>query len=312
MNYSNWYEMVAGHSRFPKFEKYLARGSLSVYHEDSLFDYRSFIGLLITLVGVFSIFALHPDNYDFLVLGTLFSFFGFLILVASLLMNKSKQSQYRYHGLSRNRISDAVTFIDSQIAQSKDSVSTVPYRNNTVLSPSEIITKRESYLLFLKDTRGLITWPADVIIPLENDLQKNRKSLSTFVATLVLIFAILVLSNYFLLMSGTLWVVVVGFLLLISCTIQCPIFSAFFLMKNMHMFKGEWIIDVRRSESIQLEDSLKEIFSLLHSQFPYPLRFYVVHEYPQLMYTGRTKVAKSHFQLREAVLYPSDTAYDTM
>ena len=305
MNNSYWYEMAEGHSRFPEFEKNLARKRLSVYHEDSLFDYRSFFGILVMLVGAFFIFFGNPDNYDFFVVGTLLFFAGLSILAASLLMNKSKQSLYRYHGLSRHRISDAITFIDSRIAQSKDADSTIPCQKKEVLSPTDFVAKRESYFLFIKDTRGLITWPSEIITPLENDLEKNRKSLSSFVVALIVIFIILVLSTYFLIMSGTLWLVVVGFFLLASCTIQCPIFSAFFLMKNMYMFKGEWIADVRRSESIQLEDTLKEIFSLLSSQFPYPLRFHVAHEYPQLMYTGRTKANKSHIQLKEAVLYPS-------
>jgi ABC-type multidrug transport system fused ATPase/permease subunit len=304
--------MVEGKARFPEFEKYLERGGFSVYHEDSLLDYRSFTGILITIIGVFFVIFTSPYNSDYVVLAILPSIFGFLLVIVSILMNKSNQHLYRYQGFSRHRISEAIMFIDSQLAQTKKSESTVPYHDNAPFSNYELISKRENFILFLKDTRGLITWPAELIIPIEKSLQNNQKHLSSFIATLVTIFVILVLATYFLLMSGFYWLVVVGVLLLVFCTIECPIASVIYMVKNKHVFKGEWIVDVRRSEFIQLEDSLKEIFSLLSSQFPYPLRFFLVHEYPQLEYTGRMKTTKSNVQLREAVLYPADTTDSRM
>jgi ABC-type multidrug transport system fused ATPase/permease subunit len=311
VDYFTWKDMVEGKTCFPEFEKYLERGSLSVYHEDSLFDYRSFIGILIVFIGAFFIFCRNPDNYDFLILGTLIFFFGFLLLIVSLLMSKSKQKLYKYQGLSRHRISEAIMFIDALLPQPSVFESTEPNHENAIFSSQEMISKRDSFLLFLKATKGLVTWPSELINRLEGELQNNQKNLPFCVATSVIVFIILVVINYFLLMSGNLLIVVLGFLLFISCTIEWPLAVVIITLKNRHVFKGEWILDVRKSDSIGLEESLLEIFSLLGSYFPFPLRFFVVKEYPQLTYTGRMKPSKSLIQLREAVLYPTNSAANT-
>jgi hypothetical protein len=311
VDYFPWKDMVEGQTHFPEFEKYLERGSLSVYHEDSIFDYRSFIGILILFIGAFFIFFRSPDNYDFLILGTLLFSSGFLLLIASILMNRSKQKLYKYQGLSRHRISEAIMFIDARLLQPSVFDSTEPNHENVIFSSQELISKRDSFLLFLKSTEGLVTWPSELIHPIESELQNNQKNLPLYLAVSVIIFIILVLTNYFLLMAGNLLIVAMGFLLLISCTIQWPLAVVIITLKNMHVFRSEWILDVRRSDSIGLEESLIEIFSLLGSRFPFPLRFFVVKEYPPLTYTGRMKPSKSKVQLREAVLYPTNLAADT-
>ena len=63
---------------------------------------------------------------------------------------------------------------------------------------------------------------------------------------------------------------------------------------------------MKKTDSIELEETLSEIFALLQTEYRYPLRFYLVKDYPQLKYTGRTKTSETLVQLKEAVFYPRD------
>jgi hypothetical protein len=300
--------MVEGRARFPMFEKLLEGESTSVYHEELLVDRRIVVGVLIIIIGVVCLIFSTPGSPILFPLGLSLFLIGFLAILADIILNIFERRQYRFHGLSRMLMSKAIAYIDSQLTKSKDLVSTVPDDSNVAFSNYELISMRDDFIRFLESTTGLLTWPSDIITPIENDLQNNQRHLSTFVGVLVAIFIILVVSNYFLLISGSFWLVAIGLFLLVCCTIQCPIVSGGFMIKNRRMFRSDWIANVKRSDSIQLEESLTDIFSLLSSQFSYPLRLYVVKEYSQLTYTGRLKSTKSHIQLREAVLYPVDAA----
>ncbi|MDH4214270.1 MAG: hypothetical protein OEV85_10145 [Candidatus Thorarchaeota archaeon] len=297
-----WKDMVDGNSSFPEFERLLEKDARSVYHEDNLIDARFGIGMLLAVIGL-TIILLGSSLSSFISLGLALITLGLLIMIATIMMNQSKQRKYKFYGLSRSLISEAIMYIDIQISQSKDSESSVRSDEIPQFSSSEIVSKRDKFLLFLRSTKGLITWPSETINPIEETLRINREKLPSFLTCLIVIFFVLAIATYFLLISGILLVVAIGLILLI-CTIQYPFTILQFLRKNLHVFKGEWISDVPRSEQIQLEESLNEIFSRLQSEFLYPLRFFVVREYPSLKYTGRMKTSSSLIRLKEAILYP--------
>jgi hypothetical protein len=67
------------------------------------------------------------------------------------------------------------------------------------------------------------------------------------------------------------------------------------------------IHNIKKSDSIQPEDTVGEILDLFQTEFPTPLRLYVVGDYSQLTYTGRTKTSDTLVRLKEAILYPKLT-----
>jgi len=303
--------MAEGHSRFPEFERLLEKKLPSVYHEESFLGFFSAIGILISIIGVF-VLLFGQDIHSWVsALGLLIFFFGFLVLIVSILRGLSDRRKYRFQGLSRFLISDAIMYIDSQIVPSGVFESTDSGHDSTAFSNSWLVSKREKFIIFMKATAGLISWPSEIVEPIEHDIKNNQERLPVFITAIIAIFIVLVLPNYFLLMSEVFMLVIIGLFLLICCTIQWPFAAGYIVFRNWFFFRGGWILDVRRSDSIQLEESLTEILSLLQSQFPYPLRFFFIKEYPLLTYTGRIETADVGVRLREAVLYPSDTAIGT-
>jgi multisubunit Na+/H+ antiporter MnhG subunit len=301
--------MVEGYSDFPEFEKLLEKESPSVYHEEYLLDKRVGIGIILSIIGIIVIIFSSSNLCTYIGLGIIL--IGFLTATTCIVINRLKQRRYTFQGLSRNLISKAIMFIDLQLSKLKTIESTVPHHENLPYSYLELNSMRESFILFLKSTKGLITWPIEIINPMEDSLRKNRKQLPTFLTTLVVMFFILVLSCYFLLASGFFLLVAVG-LILLSCTIPYPFYVPIYMIKRMYLFKDDWITDVSRSDSISLEESLLRIFSLLGSKFPFPLRFHLMGEYQLLEYTGRTKSSSTHVILKEAVLYPRSSTQNEM
>ena len=64
------------------------------------------------------------------------------------------------------------------------------------------------------------------------------------------------------------------------------------------------------SKMQKIAETLNEIFILLQRDYSNPLRFYLVREYPQLVYTGRTKTSDALVRLKEAVFYPERVSTD--
>jgi preprotein translocase subunit SecE len=163
---------------------------------------------------------------------------------------------------------------------------------------------RRKFQKLVKSTIGLITWPSKLIDELEREIQEEKKNLRPCLITVFLFFLVMSVITYY---ANTLggWLLFTPVLLFI-CSFQIIILYFRDLYNRAHIFRGNWIHQVQKSESIQLEETIDEIFNLLQSEFPYPLRFYFTGEYPKLTYTGRTVTSYAFNPLKEAVFYPQN------
>jgi len=303
--------MVEGYADFPEFERLIEEGSSTVYHEVLQYEWDQIIGIFVAIFSLFplgfSYLKLYPIMQDSIIqsIGLMVSLIGVIIFLRGFVLHHRLLRKYRYQGLSRNIISDAITYIDSQLAISEEFKKGASSQRNIPYSTTKFLTMREQFVIFIKSTAGLISWPSEIINNIELDLNYRRKGLRILFAFLVFFFFILAIASYYLLTSGELYLELLGlipaFLLLQSAYHELRI-----LQKSPHKFKIDWIAQVKKTDSIELEETLSEIFALLQTEYRYPLRFYLVKDYPQLKYTGRTKTSETLVQLKEAVFYPRD------
>jgi hypothetical protein len=310
-NIPRWENMVEGYTQFPEFEKSLEKEALSVYHEEWNQESIMSIGVSFIALGLLPGFLTRFSKNDALFTGLIFSTIGIVIILIPPVMKRTKWSMYSFRGLSRKTISDSIMFLDSKLAQPDELESTAPYHEKEPLTSFQYSKMKLELPKFIKSTTGLITWPSELISEFKMELEDDRHRFPGFIICIVTILLIPLVAMYFMYTSGSDVLLVFAYIsLFIILQVTCNIPQI--LISNLYMFNNEWLSYVRTSQTCQLEESLNEIFTLLHSEFPHPLRFYLVREYPLLKYTGRTKTSNTLVRLKEAVLYPLDSIQNEM
>jgi hypothetical protein len=216
----------------------------------------------------------------------------------------SDLKQHNFQKLSQSTIADAIMYLEARFAGLEMLVSVVPWHEKMALSSSSIEKYKREFQKLVISTTGLITWPSALINELEKDVgdaqHDVRPCTLAFLALLIAISAI----TYYILTLESLWVWLIavppfGFSLIYVYIM--------FLFQTTHLFGFNRIHDIKKSDSIQLEDTIGAIFDLLQTEFSTPLRLYVIGDYSQLIYTGRTKTSDTLVRLKEAILYPKLT-----
>lgn len=298
---------MEGDRSFSKFERWLEEEHSSVYEEEFLHRSDLPIGALFAFFGfypwILSNLALGPLQ----IIGLATSFLGIMILLRAYVLYRSQLRQYSYRGLSRKTITDAIMFIDSKNVQPEELESPAPYHEKSIDSGYIIGMKEKKFSNFVKSTAGLIVWPSEFINEIKRDLEKKKKRLRFCSISLLVLLLLLMLITYNIFNSGGTILIWIVFIPLVLCTLQSIYYYFQYVFDNSHLLKNNWISDMILSESIQLEETMIEILSRLQAEFQFPLRFHLGHEYPHLVYTGRTKTTYTLVRLKEAVLYPQDT-----
>ena len=297
------------YSTFHEFERLLDKENSIVYHEVFQYDLDKLVGILLAVFGTLPLgfigLELYPimQNSMIVPIGLIVSCIGVIVFMRGFVLHRQLMRDYRYRGLSRNTISDAIIYIDSQLAMADEFNKDAPHSENIPYSIAEFARRRRQFIILIKSTAGAITWPSEVISLIEADVKNNRKGLPRLFVFLSAIIFVLTLVGYFMETSGEFYLAVLG-LIPIYCILMFVYFPLRMYTSDPHMFREDWLPQVQKSESIQLGESLNEVFALLNSEYEYPLRFHLVKEYPQLKYTGRAKTSDTHVRLKEAVLYP--------
>ena len=296
--------VVEGENRFPKFERWLQKEYPSAYEEEIYHRSEWPIGILLTTFGFFpwvlSNFAFGPIQ----IVGLGASLFGIIVIIAGLVRYRLKLEHYRYHGLTRMTISDAIMSLDAHIVTPDEVELLAPYYEKPEPLRSERVAKRFALTKFIKNTAGLIEWPSDFIIHMKENLKHEEKQLRTFSISFVVFLLIPITMTYYFLTSGSFFFISLYFAPLAFCIAEVAYGYFRNLSNHSYLFRGNWLLDVVTSESVRLEETMVRILNLLHLEFQYPLRFYLSREYPLLTYTGRTKTTLTLARLKEAILYP--------
>jgi len=212
--------------------------------------------------------------------------------------------QHNFQKLSQNTITDAIMYLEARFVQPEMLVSAVPYHEKMAISSGSIEKYKREFQKFVISTTGLITWPSILIDELEKDVGDAQHDVRPctlgFLALLITISAV----TYYILTLESLWVWLIvvgpfGFSLIYAYIL--------YLFQTTHLFGFNRIHDIKKSDSIQLEDTIGAIFDLLQTEFPTLLRLYVIGDYSQLIYTGRTKTSDTLVRLKETILYPKLT-----
>ncbi len=210
---------------------------------------------------------------------------------------------HSFQKLSEKTITDAITYLEARFAQPEQLVSAVPYHQKKAVSSHKLGTFRREFEKFVISTTGLITWPSSIADEFEMDVRKTRSGIGPCTLALLVILIVAAAATYYLLSLDLLWVclLVVGPLGLSVIYVYLIV-----LFNTIHLFGSgsNWIHHIKKSDSIQLEEAIGEIFDLLKKEFPSPLRFYLIGDYSQLKYTGRTKTSDTLVRWKEAILYP--------
>lgn len=293
--------------QFPEFERRLEKGAPVPYHE--LWDQRADIigGGALAFLGTIPLIWLNPDFVTgiFQILGLIAIFIGVLVLGRGLIVYRRLIKQYSFHGLTRKKMSEAIMYIDAQLAQTDEFDSPVHYHGKTPVTKYKMSLNRLSFEEFLVNTAGLITWPSKIMKEHETDVREDKKAFYYMVSLLVVVIIVVVVIIWY---AISLWDW--SLLILVFIPVYCSLQTSWCLIPHIYTLhryyiKDEWITKVRQSDTVQLNGSLDEIFQLLQSEFPYPLKLELVREYPQLAYTGRKRLSYTLVNLKEAVLYPS-------
>jgi hypothetical protein len=295
--------VVEAENRFPKFERWIEKEYPSVYEEEIYHRSEWPIGVLLATFGLYpwilSNFALGPIQ----IVGLGASLFGIIVIIAGLVRYRLKLEHYRYHGLTRKTISDAITSLDAYIVKSVEIVSPAPYHGETTLSSYDRAMKRSDLIKLIRNTSGLIEWPSDFIVDIKKELEREHKGFRRCSVT-TLVVLLLSLSIVYYLISSEVLLVWVFFVPLMVCFGEMIFGYLQYLNNHSYLFQDDWLQNALTSNSIQLDETMNRILNLLHFEFQFPLRFYLGREYSLLNYTGRTKTTYTLARLKEAVLYP--------
>lgn len=295
--------MAEGQTRFPEFERRLEKEHPVVYHEEIEQRADIPIGICAACLGVL-LFVLSSFTMDvFQTLGLVVSIVGILLIVRGFALYRLNLRSYTYRGLDRETITGAIEYIDARIAKPEELESPAPYHDKIAIPSFELGSKSAEFAKLVRSTAGLITWPSYFIKGIEEDFQNVRRKLPRIAVFLLTLFFVSALAIYYTLALGGLYLIFPA-LWTLFCTLQISYQFLRSVFGNVYFPDQDWLDQVLQTESTQLEKSLDEIFNLLQSEFPHPLRFHLVKEYPQLKYTGRTKTGFTLVRLREAVLYP--------
>jgi hypothetical protein len=304
--------MVEGQESFPEFERLLEKEYPSVYQEEWEHEPALFIGLFLIFLSSFPFLFLGISSGIIQVLGLLLSFLGTIIFFFGLVSHERKRRKYLFRGLSRKTISEAIMFIDALLARPEDLDSPAPYHDQAPIKSYEVVIRKPAFILLVKSTAGLVTWPSDRIDEITAELREKEKRVPALLVFLTIVISIMLfIAIFWLVASGN-----PGFLVLVLIPILCLFQLAYYIINPLYrsyfLFKGNWLQQVRTSESISLEESLEETIALLQTDYIYPLRFYLLKEYPVLKYTGRKKTGYTLIRFKEAVLYPAISTQNEM
>ncbi len=296
--------MVDGDSRFPEFEKYLSKNENRIsYPEDLPYSTELAAGLLSVSSGV-TLFVISYSTASLVkYIGLFLVLSGIALCLIGFAKIRKKIRECGFRGLSRTTISKTIMYLDSIIVQPDELESPAPYHEASSLSSSEKSLAFDEVVNFIKQTSDIITWPLDFII----DTQRHSKWLKRRMILLVISAIVLSLGigfgTYSALTSESAIIAFLGITLfyLFLVTLYC-IFQSVYIYVRIPVLKKT--VDLNTSKMQKLEETLNEIFTLLQSDYSNPLRFYLVREYPQLVYTGRTKTSYALVRLKEAVFYP--------
>jgi hypothetical protein len=294
---------VDGEGQFPEFEKLLKKGIPSIYHEEVIHIQELFIGMVIASFGfILSFLFSHVSNLV-PAIGLLVMIIGIALILNGTLKYVSRRRQYRFQNLSRKTISESIMYLDARAFPSKRLESDVPY--DLVLHPSFYNPQkfRKVFRSFAISTRGQITWPSSILDEFRWDAKEAKDGFRPCSVTffgLTIIFLVIIV--YILSLAG--WVLMLTTVVLGYCVLQGTYMYLRYLFDNKSLFMDSWIDELVASESVELEESIHQIFNLLQAKFPYPFRFYIRGEYPQLVYTGREVTSPDKIRLKEALLYP--------
>lgn len=296
---------MEGKTEFPEFERLLEKESPVVYHEEYHHQIRLFIGPFIAVIGTMPLSLFRMTWGELQTFGLVVFLLGVILTIRSLVLYRSQIKEYSYNGLSRKTITEAIMFLDTRFVQPEKIVQVVPFLKKMVLSSYKFGRFKREFYKFVESTTGLITWPSRLIDKFEMDIQDAKKGLRPISITFLLVLPVISVVTIYLSRFGG-WTLLIAIVPSGYCFFW-SIFSFFhYLYDNAPMFRSNWIHQVLKSESIQLEETIDAIFNLLQSEFPYPLRFHLTGEYPQLTYTDRTKTSHTRVSLKEAVLYPQN------
>ena len=295
---------MEGDSRFPKFERWLEKEYPSVYEEE--FYHRSDVpaGILLAVFGWYPWLLTGFTLGAVQILGLIAALFGILLLLRACVMYRLQLKRYSYNGLTRNAITDAITFLDSRIVQPDELESPAPYHQKSVDSNYNLGMEERNYLRFIRSTAGLFVWPSSIISEIKLCISRMKRVTFRSSALFLLTSIIFLLWLYFDVAVN----VLIGFgIIPIYLILYSSYYYFQYVIKDLPLLIEEWIQDIPVSDSVQLQEVMNDILNRLHSDFPFPLRFHLASNYHLLVYTGRTKTTFKLIRLKEAILYPKRT-----
>ncbi|MCF2137876.1 MAG: hypothetical protein K9W43_11650 [Candidatus Thorarchaeota archaeon] len=211
---------------------------------------------------------------------------------------------YRFHGLSRRNLGNVLGFLDlreigdTEIGRVSDPY--VPYEIRALM-----INRIQSIMVLrtaIIHLGNLVTWPKSLL----DRVWKSRSSypklelVGVFIVSMLLIvihndFSVLD-SDIFPISPKLLFELLIGFLFVLA------ILSIVFYYHDKRRL-ADILQEPSRHDSTN-QDTLIELIRLLKSQFPFPLRIYVINSYPEVVYTGRSFVTTEGVEFREAIIIP--------
>ena len=203
--------------------------------------------------------------------------------------------------LSQNTITDAIMYLDARFAQPEKFVHVAPYDDKRAVSGIKLNSYKKGFQKFALSTSGLITWPSALVDELEKEVGDARSSVRPITLAILVYVGALSVFSYFLIILDQFWALLLG---VVPFGLVFLYEFVTLLLQITHLLGNNQIHDIKKSDSIQPEDTVGEILDLFQTEFPTPLRLYVVGDYSQLTYTGRTKTSDTLVRLKEAILYP--------
>ncbi|MGY5870971.1 MAG: hypothetical protein RTV72_01860 [Candidatus Thorarchaeota archaeon] len=292
-------------TQFPEFEKLLEEENLSVYPEE--FKHQGRMSFATSMIGYgiipYLMLFFGEDLGAIVYVGFFVSLVGFAVSLREYVSYRSLREKYCYRRLSRKTISDALMYTEAHSLESEEIESPPPYHDMSKHSTYKSNVNKQEFAKFLAITVGLITWPCKLIEGFVIELKEMRKqSIFGFLFISVIILFLLLVS-YFAIISMVSYAIAFGLLfamygLSIAGSIPRVLYS------ERHLLKLDWLTQIEKSDSIELDELMHSIFKLLQDEYHHPVRFHLWRKYPLLEYSSRVKIYEPHLQLKEAILYP--------
>ena len=276
--------------KFREFDKLRQHLKVLPYREHAIIFPYFFIASMSIVFAILLLIWFVPLAILMIVLGVMIGMYGYTL-------QKREIEKYSFYDLSRESITKAVEFMDSFNVSEDELESPVPYHEAKPRGGYEMYGLYHGLIEFMREAGKKLSWPTEIEMEIRESIDQEKKHLPKDSALYLIIVVPFMSAG---IIFGDIQFLILGFLIIMILSGD--------IYRTYRDIEDDWLNEILFSDTQELSDALNSFLNMLCAEYHYPLRFFLNKEYPQLIYTGRTRTTFTLIRLKEAIFYPQITS----